>query len=162
MSLSQNFLVCILCAEFEEGTISIAPDNTVTNIPSDGGPLAAAQDSLNLFFTILFATELALNLYAKWFTPFFTNGWCLLDLAVVGTSLIGLAPVNLPVSLILSLRAIRVIRIFGKIKEWRKLLTALSFSIPPMMNAFSIILIIAAICAIRLPPRRTLFRLGRK
>lgn len=145
----QNFLITIICAELEEGTISIAADKSIINVPSDGGPLAAAQDTLNLLFTVVFAVELVLNLYANWFKPFFTDGWCLLDLVIVGLSLVGLAPVNVPVSLVLCLRAIRVIRLFGKIRSLRKMLTALTFSIPPMMNAFVIILIIACICESR-------------
>ena len=108
--------------------------------------MSAAQDSLNLFFTIVFTVELVLNLYAQWLQPFFSDGWNLLDLVVVASSLIGLAPVDLPVSLILSLRAVRVVRLFGKIKSIRKMLTALSCSIPPMMNAYIVIFIIAGIC----------------
>jgi hypothetical protein len=122
------------------------PDGSITDIPSDGGLLSAAQDSFNLFFTIVFTVELALNMYAQWFRPFFSDGWNLLDLGVVAFSLIGLAPVNLPVSLIISLRAVRVVRLFGKIKSLRIMMTALSCSIPPMMNAYIIIFIIAGIC----------------
>jgi hypothetical protein len=122
------------------------PDGSITDIPSDGGLLSAAQDSFNLFFTIVFTVELALNMYAQWFRPFFSDGWNLLDLVVVAFSLIGLAPVDLPVSLVISLRAVRVVRLFGKIKSLRKMMTALSCSIPPMMNAYIIIFIIAGIC----------------
>ncbi len=108
--------------------------------------MSAAQDSLNLFFTITFTVELLLNLYAQWFQPFFRDGWNMLDLVIVAISLIGLAPVDLPVSLVLSLRAIRVVRLFGKVKSLRKMLTALSMSIPPLMNAYTIIFVIAGIC----------------
>ena len=121
-------------------------NGTITDNPSAGGPLSAAQDSLNLFFTIVFTVELVLNLYAQWFQPFFSDGWNLLDLVVVAFSLIGLAPVSLPVSLIISLRAVRVVRLFGKISSLRKMMTALSCSIPPMMNAYIIIFIITGIC----------------
>ncbi len=121
-------------------------NGSITDKASDGGPLCAAQDSLNLFFTIIFAVELVLNLYAQWFQPFFSDGWNLLDLGIVAISLIGLAPVDLPVSLILTLRAIRVVRLFGKIKSLRKMMTALSFSIPPMMKSYIIIFVIAGIC----------------
>ena len=124
----------------------ILSNGSITDNPSAGGPLSAAQDSLNLFFTIVFTVELVLNLYAQWFQPFFSDGWNLLDVVVVAFSLIGLAPVELPVSLILSLRAVRVVRLFGKIKSLRKMMTALTHSIPPMMNAYIIIFIITGIC----------------
>jgi hypothetical protein len=61
-------------------------------------------------------------------SQFLTDGWNLLDLVVVSVSLVGLAPVGLPVPLVLSLRAIRVVRLFGKVWQHRFffLLTATS------------------------------------
>ena len=53
------------------------------------------------------------------FHDFFSDGWSLLDLTIVCFSLIGLAPVGLPVPLVLSLRAVRVIRLFGKVHARR-------------------------------------------
>ena len=143
---SQNFVISVVCTELQEGKISISHNGSIIDNPSDGGPLSAAQDSLNLFFTITFSVELVLNLYAQWFKPFFRDGWKVLDLFIVAMSLIGLAPVNLPVGLILSLRAIRVVRLFGKVKSLRKMMTALSLSLPPLMNAYIIIFVIAGIC----------------
>ncbi len=139
-------MISIVCTELQEGEIFISSDGRTIDNPSDGGPLPAAQDSLNFIFTFIFTVEVVLNLYAQWFQPFFKDGWKVLDLVVVVVSLIGLAPVDLPGGLILSIRAIRVVRLFGKIKSLRKMMTALSFSIPPMMNAYAIIFIIAGIC----------------
>jgi hypothetical protein len=73
--------------------------------------------------------------------------WLILDITVVGLSLVGLAPVGLPLGMILATRAIRIVLLFGKLQSLRKLLTALSYSVPPMMNAFVIIFVIASICA---------------
>jgi hypothetical protein len=46
-------------------------------VDSDGGQLPAALvlKRLDIFFTSIFACELALNMYAYWFTPFVTNTW---------------------------------------------------------------------------------------
>jgi hypothetical protein len=71
----------------------------------------------------------------------------MLDFAVVGLSLVGLAPVGLPVGMILATRAIRIVLLFRKLQSLRKLLTALSYSVLPMMNAFTVIFVIASICA---------------
>ena len=139
-------MISIVAAELEQGTISISDAGNITNIPSDSGGLGRSQDALDMFFTVVFTVELVLNMYAKWLFPFFRDSWHILDLVTVAVSLVGLAPIGLPVSLILSLRAVRVIRLFGKIKSLKKMLTAFAFSVPPMMNAFSIIFIIAAIC----------------
>jgi hypothetical protein len=40
----------------------------------------------------------------------------------------------------------RVIRLFGRIKALKNILTALTASIVPVINAFLIMLVIAAIC----------------
>jgi hypothetical protein len=40
----------------------------------------------------------------------------------------------------------RVIRLFGRIKALKNILTALTASIVPVLNAFLIMLVIAAIC----------------
>ena len=147
----QNFVISIVAADLEQGTIYRSPSGNITNIPSDSGALGESQDALNLFFTISFTVELVLNIYAKSPLPFVRSGWNILDFITVAISLVGLAPVGLPVSLILSIRAIRVVRLFGKIKSLKKMLTAFAFSVPPMMNAFSIIFIIASIC--KYPPK---------
>jgi hypothetical protein len=73
---AQNFAFSVIGAELQQGTIAIAASGNITNIPSDGGQLGSAQDSLNLFFTIAFTLELLLNLYAKWLAPFLADGWC--------------------------------------------------------------------------------------
>ena len=146
----QNFAVNIIGSEMEQGIISMSgsppgPVN-ITNIPQDDPRLSSVQDSLNLFFTIFFTVEVVLNLCAKWILPFFRNGWNIIDFVIITISLISLAPVGIPPNLALSIRAIRVIRIFGKIPSLKKLLTALSLSLPAMANAFSIIFLIAGIC----------------
>ena len=44
------------------------------------------------------------------------------------------------------MRALRVIRLFGRVKELRKMITAVSASIFAMMNAFVILVIMLCIC----------------
>ncbi len=45
------------------------------------------------------------------------------------------------------MRALRVIRLFGRIRALKKMATAVTASIFPMMNAFVILLIVVSICA---------------
>ncbi len=68
------------------------------------------------------------------------------DLFVVSMSLIALGPIDLPVSILRLMRAFRVIRIFGRVKALRNIITALTTSILPVLNAFVILLVIASIC----------------
>jgi hypothetical protein len=65
------------------------------------------------------------------------------DLVVVSLSLVALGPIDLPISM---LRALRVLRLFGRFRALRKILAALSASIIPMFNAFFIMLIVSMIC----------------
>ena len=92
-------------------------------------------DAADLVFTIVFAVDLAINLYSHWFRPFFTNGWSLFDLVVVAFSLVALDPsLNLPVNVVRTIRAFRVCRSFGKIGELKRIVNAISKSVIPVMN----------------------------
>jgi hypothetical protein len=54
---------------------------------------------------------------------------------------------SVPSWLVRLMRALRVIRLFGRVKELRKMVTAVSASIFAMANAFFILVIILCICA---------------
>ena len=45
------------------------------------------------------------------------------------------------------MRALRVVRLFGRVPELRKMVTAVSASIFAMLNAFVILVIMLCICA---------------
>jgi hypothetical protein len=146
-----------------------APQNFVANIAEaqlvgslqaeDGSPTQSQHvlDSLNLYFTAVFTLELCLNLVANWWRPFL-NSWNLLDFVVVALSLAALGPIDLPMSVLRMMRVFRVIRLFGRMKELRKMIIACMSSLVPMANAFLIMVIIASICAQppALYPRRAL------
>ncbi len=108
--------------------------------------LARVLDDLNMLFTIIFAIELLLNLYANWFRPFFSSSWNILDLIVVVLSLASLGPIDLPMNILRMMRVFRVIRLFGRIKALKKMIAACIASVIPMANAFLIMTILASIC----------------
>jgi hypothetical protein len=118
---------------------------TASLIGPDGQPSATAEaiDRINMVFNALFAVELALNLYSHWLLEFFRNPWSVLDLLVVVLSLLTL---GLPISALRLIRAFRVIRLFGRLGALKKIVTALSASIVPMLNAFLILFVILSIC----------------
>ncbi len=100
-------------------------------------------DTLNMAFTFLFTIELLINLFSHRLREFVSNPWSVFDAAVVLMSLIVLGPLNFPISM---LRALRVVRLFGRLESSKKILSALSVSLIPMCNAFFIMLILAMMC----------------
>ena len=114
----------------------------------DGSPtfIKRTLDLLNIIITIVFTVELMLNLVANWINPFLANTWSVFDAVIVAMSIIVLGPLDFPISI---LRALRVVRLFGRLESSKKILSALSVSLVPMCNAFLINLIVAMICAPR-------------
>ena len=139
---AQNFVCTILESQYIDS-------------PGGGGEhaqITALLERLNLFFTFLFAAELALNAFSNWLRPFATNGWSLLDSFVVVTSLVSTVVSNQPTSIVRVLRALRVIRIFGRVKSLRKIMTALTMALLPVLNVFLILFLLIAIGPPPSPP----------
>jgi hypothetical protein len=109
--------------------------------------MGEVMDALNLVFTIYFTIELAVCVYANWFTVFFYNWWNHLDIFIVTMSLIDFGPLDVPNWFVQLMRALRVIRLFGRIHALKKMIAAVTASLFPMMNAFIILLIVISICA---------------
>ena len=109
-------------------------------------------DRLDTAFVFIFAAELAVNLFARWFWPFIRNRWCMFDLVIVSVSLISLAPLALPFDLLLLFRCCRVLRVLGRFKSVRSIFNILFRSLIPMGSAFFIIFLISSICAYAPPP----------
>ena len=133
--LFQNFLASAVEAQMERDRLYNA-DGSRTSMKSN-------LDKLNTLFTIIFTIELLVNIFAHWIREFILNPWSLFDTVVVTTSLVVLGPLNFPISM---LRALRVVRLFGRLKSSKKILSALRVSLVPMFNAFFIMLIVAMMC----------------
>lgn len=113
---------------------------------------------LDNFFTVAFAVELAINAFAHWLKPFVEDGWNAFDVIVVALSLIALGPINIPLNVLRSLRAFRVVRLFGRMGPLRDIVSSLTAAISPVLNAFFIMLIVGSICA---PCKRVVARISR-
>jgi hypothetical protein len=135
VSLVQNFIANVLEAQ-ENMFLTDNPDSV----------LGEYLDNLDIFFTFIFLLELLFNAYGHWFKRFISDGWNILDTMVVLASLIALGPFQLPVTILRLLRAGRVVRLFGKLRELKRMLTALSSAVIPMLNSFLMMIVIAAIC----------------
>jgi hypothetical protein len=118
------------------------PDGSMTGIKK-------ILDTLNMAFTFIFTIELLVNFFSQSIHEFISNAWSLFDTVVVSMSIIVLGPLDFPVSM---LRALRVVRLFGRLKSSKKILSALSVSLIPMCNVFFIMLIVAMMCEYRASP----------
>ena len=145
-SPAQNFVSSILEAQF--GRKLLLQDGSSTR-------LGDMMDNLNLFFTAYFTLELLVNAYANWMQAFIRNGWNHLDVFIVLMSLLDLGPIDIPDWFVKLVRAFRVIRLFGRISGLKKMVTAVTASIFPMMNAFVILLVVLSICTSPEPPTTT-------
>jgi hypothetical protein len=103
-------------------------------------------DMINFGFTVVFACELAMNALGHWFRPFVRSYWNLIDVIVVLLSLASLSQSYLNVNVVRMLRAVRVVRLFGKVEALKRVVAALSASVVPMSNAFIIMFIMISIC----------------
>jgi hypothetical protein len=126
-------------AESQLSNILVDQDGTLTKVGED-------LETLDEMFTIVFLVELLVNAFGHWFKPFISDGWNIFDLIVVTMSLVALGPVKVPVNVIRSLRAFRVIRLFGRLKGLKNIVTALASSVIPVLQALLILLIIGSIC----------------
>ena len=106
----------------------------------------AYLNTLDLIFVILFTVELLINMLAHWRAAFLSNPWSIFDVLVVCLSLLGLAPIGMPLSLLLLFRCCRVLRIFGKFPTVSNIFSALGSSVIPMASTFFIIFVLASIC----------------
>mmetsp|Transcript_67340 Transcript_67340/g.179747 ORF Transcript_67340/g.179747 Transcript_67340/m.179747 type:complete len:641 (-) Transcript_67340:424-2346(-) len=109
--------------------------------------VATVIDELNLAFTILFTFDLLVNAFAHWFRAFVMDPWNMLDFVVVSFSLISLA-LSRSSSVVRILRALRVIRIFGRVKSLRKIITAITMALIPVANVWLILFLLISIGAV--------------
>ena len=100
----------------------------------------------DLIFVLFFTFELAVNLYANWFQRFLANPWSIFDFLIVAISLLGLAPIGMPLSLLLLFRCCRVLRVFGRFPTVSGIFSALAKSVVPMASTFFIVFILSSIC----------------
>ena len=120
-----------------------------------GSPSQAGEqiDVANTIITLCFVMELAINLYAHWWYKFFASWLNMWDLCVVSLSVASLGPLDtaMPIQnlrLFRVIRTIRVLKIFVRLPELKKIISALTYSIVPMLNAFVIVLIMMALYSI--------------
>jgi hypothetical protein len=114
----------------------------------DGTPtmLAGLLEYLNIVFTVIFTVELAINAFAHWFRPFITDMWSQLDALVVALSILPLLVPDQNTGIVRILRAFRILRLFRRVPSLRKIITALTMALLPVVNVFCILFLLLGIC----------------
>ena len=131
MEMVQNFIICVLDAQYKQDGYQSFDDFVRI---------------VNYILTIIFAVELAINFCANWMHRFIYNGWNWLDVLIVMMSLLDFGPFDNPLWLVRSMRAFRVVRLFGRVGMLTKMISAITASLFPMLNAFVILFIVLSIC----------------
>jgi len=105
---------------------------------------------LEIIFALIFALELAVNMYGSWCRPFFESGWNWFDLIIVFISLftLGLGSGIPGINTLRLFRAFRVIRLFKRIPSLKRIVEGVIQAIPGVSNALIVLTLIMAIWSI--------------
>lgn len=104
-----------------------------------------------MFYSLVFALELGLNMYSSWFWNFWRSSWNVFDFVVVSIGLIDFLPIeSMPDSLnkVRLLRAFRVFRLFKRWKSLRDIIQSLIGALPLVLNSFVILWLFMAMYAL--------------
>ena len=127
-------------------------------LPQDGSTEATTFFLLDIVITGAFTLELLVNLFAhsnNGFQPFFSRPANWFDGAIVLVSITNILLTTAGTEfggdntkLLRLLRIGRVVRLFSSLKDFQKLLTAITSSVLPVCNAFAILLTITAVYSV--------------
>ncbi len=131
----QNFVLNIVETQLIDDISN--PDGSLTTIGS-------RIRILNIFFLNVFVIELLVNIAANWWRRFLRSPWNLLDVAMVTSGV--LSTFSLHMVVLRLLRIARVLRIFGKVRVLREIISALASSLIPMASAFFILVVMMCMC----------------
>jgi len=100
-------------------------------------------------FNTIFILELLINLYGLWFYAFWRDGWNVFDTVVVGVGVCTIARADLgPFNDLKMMRAFRVFRLFKRVKSLHAIVVNLVQSVPGVLSAFALTLIVMSVYAI--------------
>jgi len=102
---------------------------------------------VDLLITIIYILELLVQLFIKWWRPFFQDGWCLLDLVCVSMSIIGILT-DSSVQVVRLVRILRVIRIFRHSSSLQRIISAIVQCLAPLMQTLMLIMVVNAIYSV--------------
>jgi voltage-gated sodium channel len=108
-------------------------------------PYHAQIEQWNMYFLYVFTAELVLEFLAEGPRRYFSRGWNLFDLLVVGLSYIA---VNPAISALRTLRVVRVFRLISAVPQMRRVVEALFGAMPGILATLAILAIVFYIGAV--------------
>ena len=111
----------------------------------ESGPYHAQIELWNMYFLFIFTGELVFEFLAQGPRKYFTNGWNIFDVIVVGLSYIATSPA---ISALRTLRVIRVFRLVSAVPQMRRVVEALFGAMPGILASFAILAVVFYIAAV--------------
>lgn len=118
-------------------------------LPEKNSPTDRTFVAFEYFYVYGFLLELVINMYGSFFFLFWKSGWNIFDFGIVWVSLLAVYFPDLPAISVLRLfRAFRVVRLFKRVAEMRKIIEGVMQSLPSLSYAFVALSLITGIWAI--------------
>jgi voltage-gated sodium channel len=111
----------------------------------EANPHHALIEQWNMYFLFIFTAELVLEFFAQGPRRYFSSGWNIFDIIVIGLSYVA---VNPAISALRTLRVVRVFRLVSAVPQMRRVVEALFGAMPGIMASFAILSIVFYIAAV--------------
>ena len=111
----------------------------------ESGPYHAQIEQWNMYFLYIFTVELVLEFLAQGPKRYFSRGWNIFDLIVVGVSWWAVSPV---ISALRTLRVVRIFRLISAVPQMRRVVEALFSAMPGILATLAILGIVFYIGAV--------------
>lgn len=109
------------------------------------GPYHALIEQWNMYFLCIFTVELVLEFLAQGPKRYFSRGWNIFDVVVVGVSWWAITPV---ISALRALRVVRIFRLISAVPQMRRVVEALFSAMPGILATLAILGIVFYIGAV--------------
>jgi len=110
-----------------------------------GNPYEAQIAQWNMYFLLVFTVELVCEFLAQGPRKYFSNGWNIFDVLVVGLSYIS---VNPAIAALRTLRVIRVFRLVSAVPQMRRVVEALFGAMPGILASLAVLAVVFYIAAV--------------
>ena len=145
-------MTLILCSTF----VAVSEKQMVPHVVISSDDVSAEDVALfetfqiiDLVFTVFFAVELSINLFAHWWKEFVRSNFNWFDSFVVLVSIFSRVDDSLPgMNVVRLFRCLRMVRLFRANKELRVLLNALVSSMVPVLYSFLLFLLVISMFAV--------------
>ena len=120
--------------------------------PEDGTNLAWLFDTMDIWTSGAFTMELGINMFVhseKCFRPFISDPWNLIDVLVVGATLITAVGISgyRPPRILRLIRVVRILKLVRRFPSLSRIVLALGQSVGPVINSFFLLFLFTSVYA---------------